>query len=59
MICILDTEGQSKAELVGVCGDVPTYCVKDLFEVLETLTQNYSAPLNATRPLKIVNYLKV
>jgi hypothetical protein len=55
----IDADGKMCAELVGVCGDVPTYCFKDLAEVLELLSQDMNSSLAQARPLKVINYLKV
>lgn len=58
-VLVLDTEGQLCAELVGVCGDVPTYGVDDLVEILELVSNSTSSSLLHSRPLKVLNYLKV
>ena len=54
-----DAEGQLCAELVGVCGDVPTYGIEDLVEVLGLVSNSASSSLLQSRPLKVLNYLKV
>ncbi|KAL8617671.1 hypothetical protein ACOMHN_064925 [Nucella lapillus] len=54
-----DGDGQVCAELVAVCGDVPTYGLKDLVEVLGLIErQSSSSSLAQARPLKVLNYLK-
>ncbi|XP_076467800.1 PMS1 protein homolog 1-like isoform X2 [Babylonia areolata] len=57
-----DGEGQLCGELVGACGDVPTYGVKDLVELLQLIANNSSSSSSSSlaccRPLKVINYLK-
>ncbi|XP_025093375.1 PMS1 protein homolog 1-like isoform X2 [Pomacea canaliculata] len=53
-------DGNSKlcGELVGLCGDIPTYGLPDLLEVLELINRNTKCSLAEARPLKVINHLK-
>lgn len=57
----LPADGNSKlcGELVGLCGDIPTYGLPDLLEVLELINRNTKCSLAEARPLKVINHLKV
>ncbi|XP_067650114.1 PMS1 protein homolog 1-like [Haliotis asinina] len=56
--CHRDVDGQFQAELVGLATNIPMYCVADLSEVLDLITNTDASTLKQARPLKVINFLK-
>ena len=46
-------------ELVGVSNQIPMLGVRDVSEILDLITNTAATTLTQSRPLKVINYLKV
>ena len=57
--CHLDAENHVKAELHSIAPCIPTFGVSDVREILELINTTETDSVAGSRPLKVINYLKV
>ena len=57
--CRLDAENHVIAELYSLAPCIPTFGVSDVREILELINTTETDSVAGSRPLKVINYLKV
>lgn len=57
--CYLDAKNHVKAELYSMAPCIPTFGVSDVREILELINTTETDSVAGSRPLKVINYLKV
>ena len=59
IFCHLDAENHVIAELYSMAPCIPTFGVSDVREILELINTTETDSVAGSRPLKVINYLKV
>lgn len=58
-VSLLDAESEIQAELSALPACIPTYGIEDVKEILELIYSTGTDSVAGSRPLKVINYLKV